>query len=428
MVSSFSLLKTETKTLFILFPKFIVVQFYPKARRNYSLKWINIQSVNNFLFLLNNLKIMNYRFLKESFKLSLNTLLENRFRSILSLLGISIGIMSIVIIFSVVNSLEKTLNQSVTTLGENVIYVQKWPWSSGKEYEWWKFFRNPNVNFDEFKFINEKSSLSQNIAFVFSDEINLENNNIKMRDVGYEIYKNLFAEESAVEKTISVGENNMIIIGVLEKQGESVVGVSRDYSVLIGNNYAKKIMKVNDPMILCKAKSNVKNSQLKLELKNLMRKIRKVRPLSNDNFALNESSIISNGLEKLFGTINLASWIIGSFSILVGGFGISNIMFVSVKERTKEIGIQKSLGSKNQFILTQFLSEAVVLCIVGGIIGILLSFFLIQLISSIIPFEVYISFKNIFLGLIVSSVIGIFSGFFPAYNASRLDPVEAIRS
>ena len=409
--------------------------------------------------------MMNYLFLKESFKLSLNTLLENRFRSILSLLGIAIGIMSIVIIFSVVNSLEKTLNQSVTTLGENVIYVQKWPWSSGEEYEWWKFFRNPNVSFEEFKFINEKSSLSQNVAFVFSDEINLENNNVKMRDVdalavtdqifniwdlklhsgrfftknevasskrfivlGYEIYKNLFNEESAIEKTISVGENNMTIIGVLEKQGESVIGVSRDYSVLIGNNFAKKIMKVNEPMILCKAKINVKNSQLKLELKNLMRKIRKVRPLSNDNFALNESSIISNGLEKLFGTINLASWIIGSFSILVGGFGISNIMFVSVKERTKEIGIQKSLGSKNQFILTQFLSEAVVLCIIGGIIGILLSFFLIQLISSIIPFDVYISFKNIFLGLIVSSLIGIFSGFFPAYNASRLDPVEAIRS
>ena len=386
--------------------------------------------------------MMNYLFLKESFKLSLNTLLENRFRSILSLLGIAIGIMSIVIIFSVVNSLEKTLNQSVTTLGENVIYVQKWPWSSGEEYEWWKFFRNPNVSFEEFKFINEKSSLSQNVAFVFSDEINLENNNVKMRDVdalavtdqifniwdlklhsgrfftknevasskrfivlGYEIYKNLFNEESAIEKTISVGENNMTIIGVLEKQGESVIGVSRDYSVLIGNNF-----------------------QLKLELENLMRKIRKVRPLSDDNFALNESSIISNGLEKLFGTINLASWIIGSFSILVGGFGISNIMFVSVKERTKEIGIQKSLGSKNQFILTQFLSEAVVLCIIGGIIGILLSFFLIQLISSIIPFDVYISFKNIFLGLIVSSLIGIFSGFFPAYNASRLDPVEAIRS
>ena len=105
--------------------------------------------------------MMNYLFLKESFKLNLNTLLENRFRSILSLLGISIGIMSIVIIFSVVNSLEKTLNQSVTSLGENVIYVQKWPWSSGEEYEWWKFFRNPNVSFEEFKFINEKSSLSQ---------------------------------------------------------------------------------------------------------------------------------------------------------------------------------------------------------------------------------------------------------------------------
>ena len=239
---------------------------------------------------------MNYLFLKESFKLSLNTLLENRFRSILSLLGISIGIMSIVIIFSVVNSLEKTLNQSVTTLGENVIYIQKWPWSSGKDYEWWKFFRNPNVSFEEFKFINEKSNLSQNVAFVFSDEINLENNNVKMRDVdalavtdqifniwdlklhsgrfftknevassknfiviGYEIYKNLFNEEGAIEKTVSVDENNMTIIGVLEKQGESVIGVSRDYSILIGNNFAKKIFKVNDPMILSKAKTNVKN-------------------------------------------------------------------------------------------------------------------------------------------------------------------------
>jgi putative ABC transport system permease protein len=158
-----------------------------------------------------------------------------------------------------------------------------------------------------------------------------------------------------------------------------------------------------------------------------MRSIRRLKPKMPDNFAMNEISLISSQLDGLFSIIGLAGWIIGGFSILVGGFGIANIMFVSVKERTKQIGIQKSLGAKNNFILYQFLFESVFLCLIGGVLGLTLVFMLTQFVTNFLDFSIDLTFENIALGLSVSAIIGVVSGIVPALSASKLDPVEAIR-
>ena len=167
---------------------------------------------------------------------------------------------------------------------------------------------------------------------------------------------------------------------------------------------------------------------MKEEVRGGMRSIRKLHPRESDDFALNETSLLSNSLDDLFRTLGLAGWIIGGFSILVGGFGIANIMFVSVKERTHVIGIQKSLGSKNYFILLQFLVEAIILCIIGGMVGLLFVLALSIVASNLTGFDLTLTFNNILMGIFISTTIGIISGYIPALQASRMNPVDAIRS
>jgi len=164
------------------------------------------------------------------------------------------------------------------------------------------------------------------------------------------------------------------------------------------------------------------------DLTGVMRAIRRLPPMADSNFALNETSLLSEGFDGLFAIINMAGWIIGGFSILVGGFGIANIMFVSVRERTSIIGIQKALGAKNYFILWQFLFEAVMLSLMGGAVGLLLVFTGTAIVSSVFDIDFLLSASNILLGINVSAIIGLVSGFLPAWSAARLDPVVAIRS
>ena len=210
---------------------------------------------------------------------------------------------------------------------------------------------------------------------------------------------------------------------------ERILGNSLDAAVVIPVTFGYKLMnkRWSNPTIIAKAKSDISNEELRYELTGIMRSIRKLRPKTPNNFAMNEISLISNQLDDLFSIIGIAGWIIGGFSILVGGFGIANIMFVSVKERTRQIGVQKSLGAKNNFILYQFLIESVFLCLIGGILGIILVLILTNFIAAFLDFSINLSFKNIFLGLSISTIVGIISGIAPALSASKLDPVEAMR-
>jgi putative ABC transport system permease protein len=257
--------------------------------------------------------------------------------------------------------------------------------------------------------------------------------------IGADIADQLFPRSpSAVGKTFKVLGRTLTVIGVMRKEGEDLLGWTADNQVLVPYNFTKTVVDVKsnrmEPLLAIKAKDGVSNEDLKQEIRGIMRAQRSLRPTQDDNFAINELSLITGVLNTIFGVIGFAGLVIGSFSILVGGFGIANIMFVSVKERTNIIGIKKALGAKSVFILIEFLVEAVVLCLLGGVIGllaVLLETYVLGVLMKeyyTMDFEFVLTFHNVAVGLTFSIVTGIIAGFVPAYVASKMKPVDAIRS
>ncbi|MBN1252928.1 MAG: ABC transporter permease [Bacteroidales bacterium] len=407
--------------------------------------------------------------LKESFLFALNSLVTNKLRTLLSLLGITIGIFAIITVFTVIDSLENSIRTSISKLGDNVIYVQKWPWAMGGDYPWWKYLNRPVPKLEEAGKIMKKSQLAKDAAFMifaekniqfednYADNINIvgasheyenirsfeltegryfslfeSNNGKNFALIGSEIAKDLFPNINPIGKTIKMSGKKLKVIGVFKKEGSDLFGMNMDNQILIPINYAKSIFDLRNerlgPLIMIKANEGVSSNELIDELTGIMRSIRRLKPTEDDNFALNQSSLISQGFDSLFKIIDITGIIIGGFSILVGGFGIANIMFVSVKEQTKLIGIQKALGAKNYFILLQFLYESIILSLIGGVLGLLIIFIGTQIISSVFEMDFSLSLWNVSLGLIISISIGIISGIIPAYKAAKLNPVEAIAS
>jgi len=408
--------------------------------------------------------------LKESVVFAWQALVSNKLRTFLSLLGITIGIFAIITVFTIVDSLERNIRSSVQSLGDNVVFVMKWPWTFGPDYPWWKYMNRPVPTYKEVDEVRRKTKSAEVIGFRISARKILKHKNntienaivsgwsydygkIKSFDIidgryfredeveggynvvilGSTIAEGLFPNnEYPIGKTIKVAGRNCRVIGVIKKEGESMLGNSMDNQVVVPYNFARLFMDVksesSEPFIAVKAKTGVTNEQLKDELTGVMRSIRGLKPLADDDFALNETNLLSKNFDGLFDIVGIAGAIIGGFSILVGGFGIANIMFVSVRERTNLIGIQKSLGAKNYFILSQFLFESVFLSLMGGIIGLLLIYILTFAADGMIDMEITLTRSNIILGLTISVLIGVISGFIPAYGASQLDPVEAIRT
>ncbi|HRY98904.1 MAG TPA: ABC transporter permease [Bacteroidales bacterium] len=411
--------------------------------------------------------LMFVKLFHESFRFAVNAIIVNKLRTILSLSGITIGIFAIITVFTIFDSMESEIRKSISALGSNVLFVQKWPWSMGGEYPWWKYFNRPEPNLDDLKAIQRQSRTAEASAYMMGVERTVKRGNNAIEGVtiigvsqdydkvmevniadgrfftpiesmnghsvcllGAEVAENLFPGGDPMGKDIKVFGQRFHVIGVLVKEGEDMFSNSGDNQVIVPVNFTRNLfdLRQTDGTIAVRAREGISNDEMRDELTGILRSARKLKPRADDDFAINETDLISKGFDQLFGVIALVGWIIGGFSLLVGGFGIANIMFVSVRERTSIIGIEKALGAKRYFILLEFLFEAVILSLIGGLLGLLLVFGITFVISQAMNMEVTLSIFNIILGLGVSFFIGLVSGIVPAMVASRLNPVVAIRS
>jgi putative ABC transport system permease protein len=412
------------------------------------------------------------RLIYESLSFAFGSLSANKLRTFLSLLGITIGIFAIISVFTVIDSLENYIRESLNSLGSNMAYIQKWPWAPPEgetEYPWWKYLNRPVPEVDETDEVIRRGNTIEDAVFFFGFNrtvqygtstvdnatilattnglLNVWNLKIssgryftesEMRNgapvtvIGYEISKQLFEGMNPVGRSIKLQGHKFLIIGVYEQMGQDIFGTSMDKNIHIGAIKSFSIIDIRNKdrgqTICVKAKDGIDSDKFTAELEGIMRTIRQLKPMEENDFALNEVSIISNQFDQFFAVFNLAGAIIGGFSIIVGGFGIANIMFVSVKERTKIIGIQKSIGAKRYFILLQFIFESIVLSVIGGVVGLILIYFGTIIVNYATDFTIVLSLGNIVKGLLISSIIGFVAGFMPARAAAKLDPVTAMNS
>jgi len=407
----------------------------------------------------------------ESFRFATNALKVNLLRTTLSLLGVTIGIFAIIAVFTVVDSLERSIKDSFSFLGANILYVEKWPYGLGGEYPWWKYMKRPPVDVSEFEFLNEhvtymksstiyatrggslikyENSSINNVSlcgatYGYNDVFDLDivqgrfftqqeaDGARNVAVIGADIVAALFPLTDPIGKEIKIRGLKYVVIGTIKKEGESMLGFSSNdkacyvpYKSFQKLYYTGGMFGINPSIAIKGLEEDAGLAELESQVTGLMRAKRGLKPLEEDSFALNRPESITNFLTEIFKVISLAGWVIGGFSILVGGFGIANIMFVSVKERTNLIGIQKSIGAKNYFILLQFLFESVFLSVIGGGVGIFLVYLL-----TFIPlgtFVIVLTAKNILIGLGVASIVGTVAGIVPAAIASKMDPVTAIRT
>ncbi len=409
------------------------------------------------------------RLLKESFGFAMNALRNNKLRTLLSLLGVTIGIFSIIAVLAAVDSLDKKIKKDLSSLDKNTIYLMRFSFGPS-EIPQWKREQFPDVKYDEYEYLkNSMNDLDQmgfqlfvksesikyqsasvsdvNIVPVSHEFIDIQglefedgrfynepesNSGAAVIVLGNEIAQNLFENSNAIGKDVRLYGQRFLVIGVLKKQGAGMFGDSNDTSVFIPVNFLRRMYGDNNdamtPVILVKPEKGVDMDAFKAELGQKLRNYRGMKSDEIDNFFINVLSGFTDLIDGIVGQMNVVGWIISGFSLLVGGFGIANIMFVSVKERTNLIGIQKSLGAKNKFILFQFLFEAVILSVIGGAVGLLLVWIISVVLTKALDFEFVLSMGNVFLGTGLAALIGLISGILPAITAAKLDPVEAIRT
>ena len=413
--------------------------------------------------------VVYFRLLNESFSFAMNALRTNKLRTILSLLGVTIGIFSIIAVLAAVDSLDRKIKKDLSTLDKNTIYLMKFSFAP-TEIPQWKREQFPNVTYEEYQYLKSSMNGAENLCyqlFTKSENIKFESKTVSDLNVvpvsfefddiqkldfkegrfynesesnsgaalivlGYDVAQNLFENYEAIGQKVRLYGQNFTVIGVLKKQGAGLFGDSNDTSVFLPSNFLRRMYGDNadflTPVIILKPVKGIDIDAFKAELSQKLRNYRGVKTGDIDNFFINVLSGFTDFLDSIISQMNLVGWIIAGFSLLVGGFGIANIMFVSVKERTNLIGIQKSLGAKNKFILMQFLFEAVILSVIGGIIGLILVWIISIVLTNALDFDFFLGTGNILLGAGLAVVIGLISGILPAISASRLDPVEAIRT
>lgn len=404
-----------------------------------------------------------------SFKMALQELKVNKLRTFLSLFGITIGIFCIIGVLATIDSLKKKISNDLSGLGNNTIFIDKWDYNGGPEYPWWKFVKRPSMKIGEMEFVKKQSSMASNVAFFVSTSATFtyEENILKgvnmygvtndfnaiqtfnigsgryfnetdfTRGVPYGVIGNKVAEElfgkaeKALGKTIAYSGRRLLIVGIVEKQGSSMIGgFDYDKTVIVPYNYFASVFNPdnNNPYIMVQAKPGIPSSALQDELNGIMRQLRKLSPTQEDNFTCNDVAQFKDQVESVFGAINQGGWAIAGLSLLVGAFGVANIMFVTVRERTSQIGLKKAIGAKSSTILYEFLLESAFLCIIGGLVGLLLVWLLTVALGAVLPFPIFIAPGIIFLALSICIILGVISGIIPASIAAKMNPVEAIRT
>ena len=389
----------------------------------------------------------------------------NKLRTFLSLFGITIGILSIISVFTVFDWMEKSIKDSIATLGDNTIYVEKWPWTSDANIKWWDMMKWQPPSVEDYEAVVKRSASAEAVCYTVgsSEAIKYRGNlasdtyifaathdfeNVRSFEIekgryftlsesasgkpvailGYEVADKLFGNVQPVGREITINKYKAQVIGVFKKEGKGGMSDNgMDQAVLVPLNFSRQFINFRNPFlnsdIMIRGKEGVSVQQLSDEVIMILRAARRIGPGKENTFSINRASQITSTLEPVFRGINIAGWIIGGFSILVGGFGI---MFVSVRERTSIIGIQMALGAKRRWILQQFLTESVLLSITGGILGLILVFIGTLFVNYFFTLGMHLTAGNILLAVVISATIGIVAGFAPASSASRMNPVEAI--
>ncbi len=403
-----------------------------------------------------------------SLRLTLQELKVNKLRTALSLTGVAFGIFCIIGVLATVNSLERNIQNEVKSLGTNTIYIDKWEYSGGPDRPQWKYRARPNMKIEEADMIKQRSALLDDISMLlrtggsieYKDDvisnssvygiteaqmtvqpINFEygrffsnsefNSGSNVCLIGFANAEALFGNtERALGKQIDVKGRKTTVVGVIRKEGKNFIGWDYDNCIMLPYKYCKQIFPVewSNPVLIAKGKEGVTPTALINELTGIMRQIRRIAPKQEDNFSLNSVEAFSKAISESFVMLNVVGAVIGGISLIVGMFGIANIMFVTVKERTSVIGLKKAIGAKKASILFEFLMEAALLCIIGGAFGLFFVYILTLILSGPLKFPVYISVPMLVTTVIICIVVGILAGIIPARRAAKMDPVVAIRS
>ncbi len=401
--------------------------------------------------------------LKESFLIAFNAIRANKIRAALTMLGIFIGVTVVVLMSVAIKGIDNSFQKGISSLGSDVLYIDKWKWFTNNE--WWKMRNRRNIDMEDFKRFKELAKMPLAVAPVanaretikYKDK-RIESVNINGSDadyakttnftfdqgrfysdiesksaryvavIGSEISKNLFPLGNALDKTIKIGGVNYKIVGVLTEQGSFMMG---DYNpdnqvfVPIGSIFKNFLNAHRSITINIRAKSPALMAETEVEAEGVMRHVRGLTINEEDDFSINKQEALMDQYNSVVGVIKIAGLFITGLSLFVGAIGIMNIMFVSVKERTREIGIRKAIGAKKRTILAQFLFESSVICLMGGLVGLLAAVLLSRLVNQFIPTSV--QYDAAILAIAVSIITGLIAGFAPAYSAAKMDPVDALR-
>ena len=404
--------------------------------------------------------------LKEGLAIAWDAICANKMRSVLTTLGIVIGIVTVTLMGTALDAMNRAFHSSISIMGADTLFVQRFSWMARSEAEWQKFQKRREITWQQAKAIEKQMTLSRGVAPVvgMNQTVRFKNRSASRVQIigstdqflitsgfsldlgrfisameaeagrpvcviGTDVSTNLFANESPLGQRIKVGSRSLEVVGVLTKQGKFMGIESLDNQVIIPiQQLLMGYWRNPDFQIQVKAGDINRLEEAKGELQGLMRKIRRLEPGDPDDFAINQQEHLVemfNRVAKIIATVGL---LVTGLSLFVGGIGIMNIMFVSVAERTREIGVRKAIGAKRRTIMIQFLIEAASICLIGGLVGLAITAVLTLILGKFMPIPVTLSFPVMGLAILVSLLTGVASGFFPAWRAARMDPVEALRN